>query len=160
MKRVLVRIRLPEIHVNAVTDEYIKECDRRAPVNSVEQDKLIAYVNNAHHAAIHLDLTESIFAGERIPHARTLLSDGEWLWSADLNHYTEKHNFVWPEEFIQSVKSKKYKMPDITEENLSVLGLLAEDISLKFMVEMPVNVPGALAYTKLPKISTYHVDEL
>jgi hypothetical protein len=34
-------------------------------------------------------------------------TDGKWIWSADLNFYSENHHFKWPEEFLTHCGRKR-----------------------------------------------------
>ncbi|MBS1637736.1 MAG: hypothetical protein JST26_17605 [Bacteroidetes bacterium] len=61
-----------------------------------------------------LDTTDCIICGENILHYDTLITDGDWVWSADLKHYFDHHNFVFPEDFLQSIRSKNYEISEIS----------------------------------------------
>lgn len=158
--RVVAKTHNTEVFVNLISDNYIKECDQKEIKANKESAKLISYLGNAYYIIIRLNLTNSLFDGTNIESSHTLLSDGEWIWSADLNHYSEKHSFIWPNGFLESVKAKNYKMPELTETQIGFLGLLANDIKDKFMSENHIDWLSDRTQLITPKINTYHVNEL
>jgi hypothetical protein len=48
----------------------------------------------------------------------SLLTDGEWLWRADLWHYVRLHHVLLPEEFISRIRGHKYSMPAVEHSSL------------------------------------------
>ena len=39
------------------------------------------------------------------------MTDGEWCWSKDLIYYIKKYHIKLPDEFIKSIKEKKFIFP-------------------------------------------------
>jgi hypothetical protein len=47
-----------------------------------------------------------------------LVTDGEWIWPADLAFYVRKYNVALPEELVEAMRRKNWKIPDLTEEEI------------------------------------------
>lgn len=52
------------------------------------------------------------------------VTDGEWLWPADLVYYVEKYNLKLPDEFVESMKKNNWIIP------ISDNDLLLEEIEV------------------------------
>jgi uncharacterized protein (DUF952 family) len=44
------------------------------------------------------------------------LYDGEWVWPEGLAHYVERHAVRLPEDFVESMRSCSWTVPDVPEE--------------------------------------------
>ncbi len=62
-----------------------------------------------------LDTTECIICNKEIYHDGTLITDGNWVWSSDLNHYFKNHNFIFPKDFLKSIRYKNHETSKISE---------------------------------------------
>ncbi len=160
MHRVLLKINPPEVSVCAISDEYLQECNGKAVTADKEKTKFNAYLKKGIAVSILLDLTKCMFCGKSIEHFLTLCTDGEWVWSADLHHYSEEHHFVWPQAFVESIAAKHYKRSKLSKGQLDVVSVLLQDIQQKFMTAHPFSWMVDRPFPQLPKIKTYHVDEL
>ncbi len=80
---------------------------------------MINFLNKSEYLSITLDLTESLFSDGNIEHFYTLRTDGFWIWSGDLKHYTEKNYFIWPKEFVNHIAS--IKEIDISQERFEMI---------------------------------------
>jgi len=52
-------------------------------------------------------------AGER--NGCSQLTDGEWMWPEGLAHYVECHNVMLPEEFVESMRTNQWRVPDVAD---------------------------------------------
>ncbi len=77
-----------------------------------DEDKIVNYLNSGEFILVkpvfRFDLLseEKKYAGT--PSIRT---DGIWVWANLLSYYVEEYHVVLPKEFIQHMKSNKWKMP-------------------------------------------------
>src|SRR5262245_56534732 len=46
------------------------------------------------------------------------LTDGVWLWPEGLYHYVERHSVCLPDEFIESMRSRSWRIPEHLREEL------------------------------------------
>jgi hypothetical protein len=46
------------------------------------------------------------------------LCDGEWVWPEGLARYVERHAVRLPEDFVESMRSRSWTVPDVPEEPL------------------------------------------
>ena len=102
MERFIFDISQAIIEIYKVTDEYIIRCNN-LPLK--KSKGLIFHIEESAYYQIRLDTTLDIFNQKEISHHKTLMTDGHWIWSADLNYYTMYHNFIWPKNFIEYIKS-------------------------------------------------------
>jgi hypothetical protein len=43
------------------------------------------------------------------------LTDGEWSWPEGLAHYVEFHNLTLPEEFVETMRTNQWRVPDVAD---------------------------------------------
>lgn len=104
MNRFIAKVESDNICIWEVSDEYIIYCKNQ--INAQETSATLnEKLEQADYPAIHLDRTYSIFDFVAITHFHTIRQLGCWFWSGDLNHYSEQHNFIWPNDFISDIQS-------------------------------------------------------
>jgi|GEM_PF-4632886 hypothetical protein len=108
MKRFIVECLEDGANVFVISDQYLQNCVFEAKLVAAHRS-IMKYIKRAPHYSIVMDTTPCIFSGERISHNHTFQTDGKWIWSADLVHYTEKHNFQWPQAFLDHLQQAGYK---------------------------------------------------
>ncbi len=84
---------------------YISQCGSSGLL--FNNQEIFAYLQKSKFVSITLDYEYCFLCGEKITHRETKISDGHWVWSANLMHHTEKHNFIWPLEFMEHVEKKR-----------------------------------------------------
>jgi hypothetical protein len=112
-QRMIIDIRQDPPVLYAITDEYIKRNINKQIHN---KDKIQNFLEKAGYLSIVLNDTKSIFGEERIEHMETILTDGSWVWSADINHYLINHNFELPRLFLKHIKNSNYT-PTLTQKS-------------------------------------------
>ncbi|SEB45876.1 hypothetical protein SAMN04489761_0840 [Tenacibaculum sp. MAR_2009_124] len=107
--RQILNIKDDEVIIYEITDQYLFECHRS---NKVVMNKslYLNYLSICDFEKITLDRTQCIFSQEWITHYGTLKTDGNWLWSTDLEHYFEKYNFKWPKDHLLKITNSNYQM--------------------------------------------------
>ncbi|GGW58615.1 hypothetical protein [Streptomyces xantholiticus] len=68
------------------------------------------------------DITETtvdvIASSFRVPGGSSLLSDGLFVWRADLSMYVERYGVALPEEFVDFMGANDFSMPPASHESL------------------------------------------
>jgi hypothetical protein len=52
----------------------------------------------------------------------SLLSDGAWLWRADLAYYVKTYHIELPDEFVAHMRQNRWSVPALSEAEVSRLG--------------------------------------
>lgn len=64
---------------------------------------------------------DALGSGEKILGGDNIFTDGEWVWRGDLWFYVVTYHLALPAEFLQQVRARQYRTPDIgTEERLAI----------------------------------------
>ncbi|GGG15412.1 hypothetical protein GCM10011344_14970 [Dokdonia pacifica] len=115
--REIVHIRESEVVIYEVTNKYLKEC-WNLKVDLANKDIYLEYLKKCEFENILLDKTQCIFSDKWISHFLTNKSDGDWLWSVDLEHYFEKYNFLWPEAHLKKMRNSNFKLSDNSKSTI------------------------------------------
>lgn len=118
--RIIIDIKKKNFELLEVTDGNLKE-DSMKSFCIEDKKEIIRYMKNSEYLSILLDYTTCIFTGKNIEHFETHLTDGNWIWSADIIHYFEKHNYILPLNFLSDIRQKHYKTHKLTDEIHKVL---------------------------------------
>ncbi|MBC7864676.1 MAG: hypothetical protein IAF38_17010 [Bacteroidia bacterium] len=105
-KRRIIKASKKGIVIYIIPDSFILKCYNNELWHS---PKLIEYINDSKYFSITLDHTRCILCGKSIDHFTTNKTSGNWIWSADLDHYMSEHNFIFPEEFTSEIEGNNYK---------------------------------------------------
>jgi hypothetical protein len=151
MTRIIFNIKKENLFFE-IDDDYIKKCFlERKSLSLYKKLKLLYYLRRSNCIFPLCDCTTCIFSNEFIEHSDTWYSDGEWIWSADLMHYSKKYFFQWPDEFMKSLKEKKYKMRKMSwnEESSLHFDPLFMKIAKKYT---DINIDPPIEYYNNPKL--------
>ncbi|MGW2316305.1 hypothetical protein [Streptomyces sp. NPDC001680] len=84
-----------------------------------DEGKIIEYLRSGHEifsvmgaAADVLDPDREFLSGD------SLLTDGEWLWRADLWRYVHLHHVLLPDEFLRRIRDNAYSVPAVENSRL------------------------------------------
>ncbi len=77
---------------------------------------MLDFFKESDYISIVIDSTNCLFDETKITHTKTLKTNGDWVWSADIEHYVEFHDFVLPKDFIESVTVNKKAELSIKQE--------------------------------------------
>ncbi|MFC4157924.1 hypothetical protein [Chitinimonas lacunae] len=95
---------------------------------AAEKTELLAYLKEgvlyAAAPGVGVDVLDSTGKLSGVAHA---LTDGKWMWPADLAYYVEFYNVSLPEDFLGDLRKRKWKMPsadsiDLLEIERSIFG--------------------------------------
>jgi hypothetical protein len=64
-------------------------------------------------------MVSDVLASDAVPVARlAVLTDGAWIWPADLAHYVERYHVRLPGEFVEHAAGRGWTPPALTHEEL------------------------------------------
>lgn len=112
--RIIINLNLSDKLYYFIDESYIERC---AIVETLyfDKNKIFEYLKKSKLFIVMLDKTDCVICNKKISHYGTLITDGNWVWSSDLNHYFEKHSFIFPEDFLKSIRDKSYEEPNVSE---------------------------------------------
>jgi hypothetical protein len=87
-----------------------------------DEDRLVEYLREGHPFITSTELAYDVIAdpdqqGHPIAHL-VILTDGAWVWPADLPHYLERYHVRLPQEFLDHAARMDWRMPDVVLEDL------------------------------------------
>jgi hypothetical protein len=50
-----------------------------------------------------------------------VLTDGEWVWPADLAYYVDRYGVALPAEFVSHMRALDWRPPELTDDELAAL---------------------------------------
>jgi hypothetical protein len=103
-----------------ITDDHLKD-DKLKNSHIKDKNRIVKYMKKSEYLSILLDCTKCIFTRENIEHFKTLLTDGKWIWSADIIYYIENHNYILPIDFLSDIRKNNYKTRKLTDEAYNFL---------------------------------------
>lgn len=77
---------------------------------------ILSYLRSAERLGYAMELLPDVIDGSYQPEPTSHLTDGHWVWRADLAHYVEKYNLRLPQEFIDTVVARNGIPPKITPD--------------------------------------------
>ncbi|RLU90393.1 hypothetical protein CTZ27_20880 [Streptomyces griseocarneus] len=77
------------------------------------------YLNSGHPLLDVMETTVDVLAGSfHVPGGSSVLTDGEFVWRADLPSYVEEYLIWLPPEFLAFAAENLFKAPDVAHEKL------------------------------------------
>ncbi|GAA2893194.1 hypothetical protein [Streptomyces mexicanus] len=90
-----------------------------AEVPYADADEIGTYLRGGHPVFCAMGAVEDVLrSGEFLLGGASLFTDGEWLWRGDLRHYVRSHGVALPEEFLERVRARGYKVPAVGRSRL------------------------------------------
>jgi hypothetical protein len=96
-----------------ISDVHLEKC-AQLKITRNDFNKILQYISRPDAIQILLDRTKCILCNTHVSHFETLFTNRIWIWSADLNHYFEKHFFQFPDEFYKYAQLVNYQMPPLS----------------------------------------------
>ena len=90
---------------------------------SPHQDMIVNYLRNGERMGWTMERSHDVIDGSFQPDSAAPVTDGRWVWRADLAHYVERHNLRLPKEFVDTVTERKGVPPKISPEQHRQIGL-------------------------------------
>lgn len=83
-----------------------------------DAERIVAYLEAGIGIAGVGEYARDVLAPEpRYTVSPSLLTDGVWLWRADLAYYIAKYQVAIPEEFVAQMRKNGWKVPDLSEDH-------------------------------------------
>jgi len=117
--RQILNIKDNEVIIYEITDQYLFECNK-SNLSIKNKKNYLEYLNNCEFESILLDQTECIFSKKWITHFETIKTDGNWLWSGDLEHYFNRYNFIWPKNHLKKIEKSNYKISNESKKTIKL----------------------------------------
>jgi hypothetical protein len=84
-----------------------------------DEASILRYLINGFEVVSILGAVDDVLgSGERVLGGDSIVTDGEWIWRADLRFYVRKYHVPLPEEFLAKIRSLDYSMPEIPDIRL------------------------------------------
>lgn len=94
------------------------------PTGDPSEDQLVSYLRSGPTLATTGQMASDVLAGDDVPVAPlAVLTDGAWIWPADLAYYVERYHVRLPEEFVQHAAARGWTPPALTHEELVAVEL-------------------------------------
>jgi hypothetical protein len=78
-----------------------------------------SYLDSGHPIFDITETTVDVIAGSfRVPGGSSLLSDGLFVWRADLSMYVERYGIALPQAFVDLMDTNDFSMPSVSRESL------------------------------------------
>ena len=82
-----------------------------------EEDRVLAYLESALEIYSTTGAERDVLTGDEwITGAGSLVTDGTWLWPADLVHYVRRHHAALPQEFLDHIRTNGYTVPAVPDD--------------------------------------------
>jgi len=97
--------------------------------------ELLSYLTSGYPLLDVMELTSDVINGAfRVPGGSSVLTDGEFVWRADLAQYVEHYRIDLPEDFLRAAHRNGFRIPPadyealrpLSEEVSSLLGFRAK----------------------------------
>lgn len=135
MEAIVIDVKNEEVY--AFDEEYLRVCNtRRVWYRFISRFFVHFYLSKS--VAIFASITtdKCVFSGKEIETSMMWLTDGEWIWTANLLHYSLFHNFIWPDSFIKKIRKKRFLFKKVSDEALLAIS------ENRFVVEMAKKYHG------------------
>jgi hypothetical protein len=90
-----------------------------------QEASLIAYLGMGHVIVDVMARTPDVLDGSPLPETESLVTDGSWVWRADLLHYVRKYHLQLPAKFTAQAEAAGFRVRDFSETELAELTPLA-----------------------------------
>ncbi len=77
---------------------------------------ILSYLRLGDRMGWTMEKSPDVIDGTHQPDSASPVTDGHWVWRADLAHYVEKYNLRLPQEFIDTVVARNGIPPEITPD--------------------------------------------
>jgi hypothetical protein len=82
-----------------------------------DEDRIVACLESSTEIYSVMGAERDVIAGDTwIPGAGSLVTDGTWLWPAELAHYVRRHHVALPADFAASIRDNGYVSPPLPQE--------------------------------------------
>ncbi|MCC8247654.1 hypothetical protein [Saccharothrix luteola] len=84
------------------------------------QGRIVSYLRRGSILAVTTKDAFDVLSNSKVNAGRlAMMTDGDWLWPADLPYYVEHYNVLLPREFTDHAASSGWHPPQLSPEQLS-----------------------------------------
>src|SRR4051794_4335102 len=95
----------------------IRDFIRQRP--SVDESDVAQYLGSGHELVVFMGAVGDVLGSdERILGGDNIVTDGEWVWRADLTFYLTHYHLALPEEFLRKARENQYAVADVGRDQL------------------------------------------
>ncbi|MGY1454361.1 hypothetical protein [Streptomyces sp. SS8] len=102
-----------------------KEAERESVLEAIQIQgdyntaDMTSYLASGHPILDIMEVTSDLIGGKfQSPGGSSVMTDGEYAWRADLVEYVKHYRINLPQDFIQWVDEKYYKVPEVSQQRL------------------------------------------
>jgi hypothetical protein len=90
------------------------------PTGEPDEAAIVTYLVNGRDIFSEMGAELDILSSDNFPIAggASLKTDGDWVWRLDLPHYVDAYHIALPDEFLRTIRSRDYVVPQLEEETL------------------------------------------
>ncbi|MFF9285793.1 hypothetical protein [Streptomyces griseosporeus] len=82
-----------------------------------DEERIVAYLESSTEIYSTMGAEQDVITGDTwIAGAGSLVTDGTWLWLAELAHYVRHHHVSLPAEFLTHIRNNAYASPAVSHE--------------------------------------------
>lgn len=86
------------------------------------RDLLASYLESGSLLAVTGKNVFDVLAEKQVVAGRlALITDGAWLWPADLSYYVRNYNILLPEDFVEYASERNWRPPELSSAELSAI---------------------------------------
>ncbi|CAM5525352.1 hypothetical protein SXANM310S_00323 [Streptomyces xanthochromogenes] len=84
-----------------------------------DESDIARYLGTAHEILVFMGSVKDVLGSDkRVLGGDNILTDGEWVWRADLEFYLRNYHVALPAEFLAKVRESRYTVPAVERDQL------------------------------------------
>ncbi|MGW3859893.1 hypothetical protein ACWEDZ_00185 [Streptomyces sp. NPDC005047] len=90
------------------------------PTGEADEEAIVRYLVSGADIFSEMGAELDILSADEFPIAggASLKTDGTWVWRLDLPHYVDTYHVALPEDFLRTIRSRSYVVPQLDDEAL------------------------------------------
>ncbi|MFF1559846.1 hypothetical protein [Streptomyces sp. NPDC058279] len=89
------------------------------PDPQADESEVVRYLGAGHELIVFMGAVGDVLGSEeRILGGDNIVTDGEWVWRADLAFYLQRYHVGLPGDFLSTVRSSHYVVPSVDRDRL------------------------------------------
>ncbi|MDQ0405613.1 hypothetical protein ABVB69_08660 [Streptomyces sp. NPDC000349] len=90
------------------------------PAGEADEEAIVNYLVNGADIFSEMGAELDVLSPDEFPIAggASLKTDGTWVWRLDLPHYVDAYHVALPDDFLQTIRSREYVVPQLEEDTL------------------------------------------
>ncbi|MFD8896428.1 hypothetical protein ACUJ8N_23685 [Streptomyces sp. ESR1.13] len=90
------------------------------PAGEADEADIVDYLVNGVDIFSEMGAELDVLSADSFPIAggASLKTDGDWVWRLDLPHYVDSYHVALPADFLQTIRSRDYVVPQLDQDTL------------------------------------------